>query len=162
VDLIDDIDFVVASLGWITDLLNEGANIVHRIVGGGIQFMDGKGSALVKGLAGGAFSASLLMAVSEGAIDGFGQNASTGCLADASGPTKQVGLGQLALGNGITQGGGDMVLTDQLLKSWGAVFAGGNLIILHLPKVKRGGRFRKYSSYICDPEENFGLNPVDL
>lgn len=103
-----------------------------------------------------------MVAIPEGAIDGFGQNARTGCLADTARATKQIGLCQLALGDGITQGGGDMVLTDQLLKAWGPVFAGGNLIILHLPKVKRGGRIREYSSYICDPEEIFGLNPVDL
>ncbi len=71
------------------------------------------------------------MVILEFAIDGFGQNARAGCLADPSWTTKEVGLSQLALGYGVSEGGGNMVLTNQLLKAWGAVFACGNLIILH-------------------------------
>lgn len=83
------------------------------------------------------------MAIPERAINGFGQNASAGCFADAAWTAEKVGLGQLPFTDSVSERGGDMVLSNQLFKSRGPVFAGRNLIFLHLVKVKRGERFRE-------------------
>ena len=48
VDLVHDINLEGTALGRITYLFNQGANVIHRIVGGSVQFMDGERPALVK------------------------------------------------------------------------------------------------------------------
>jgi hypothetical protein len=49
--LIDDVNAVASYLRRDPDLLGQGPDIIHRIVGGSIQFMDAVGAVLIEGKA---------------------------------------------------------------------------------------------------------------
>ena len=57
-------------------------------------------------------------------IDRLGQYPGTGCFTHTTGATKQEGMGQLVVLNGIFQGGGNMLLSYNCIKSLGSVFSG--------------------------------------
>ena len=59
VDLVDDVDAVLADLGRYADHLGKVADVVHGVVGGGVQLMDTVGAALGEGQAGLTLAAGL-------------------------------------------------------------------------------------------------------
>ena len=123
VHLVDDIDAVPSYLRGDTYLFGQRADVVHRIVRGGIQLMDVETASLVESAARFAFAAGLAPLRVE-AVDGFGEDAGAGGLAHAPRAAEQVGMGELSACDGIPQRGGDVRLSDHRFESGRSVFSG--------------------------------------
>src|SRR5262249_34589281 len=131
VDLIDDIDLELAGLRGEADLFDEGPDIVHGVIAGGIELVDIEGGAFVKGDTGGAVVAGLSIGGAVLAIDGFGEDPGAGGLAYPPGSAKKEGMGQLVVADGVFEGRGDMGLTHYGRKILGSVFSGRNDKFIH-------------------------------
>ena len=123
-NLIDDEHFVVADLRRDAYLLDEAADIVNRVVAGGIKFMNAVGASLVKGAARFTFVTSLTIGRKMLAVDCLGKDSGAGGLAYATWTAKQVGVCHRFLLNGILQRGGQTFLTNDGVKCRRAVFSG--------------------------------------
>ena len=93
--LVDDIDFVNAHLRGNSHLVNQASDVVDRIVGSTVKFIDVERSILIKGEAGGTGITCFCKGGEVFTIDGFCQDPSTGCLSYAPGATEEKCLGQL-------------------------------------------------------------------
>ena len=85
VHLVNDIDFVFTGLRRVANLIDQVSNVVHRIVGGGIQLMNIKGGIVLKTHAGITFPTRLHVITQILAVDGFGQNPGAGCFSYSPG-----------------------------------------------------------------------------
>src|SRR5690554_2380863 len=65
------------------------------------------------------------------AIDGFGQNPGTSGLPHPSRPAKQESLCQLLIANGVFKGAGNVLLTDNRVKSYWSVFPCRDNEVIH-------------------------------
>jgi hypothetical protein len=110
VHLIYYIHLVPSGLGGKTNLFHQGANIIHTIVGRGIQFMNIQRGAFIKGNAGMTGITGFPIGAGVFAVNGFGQNTGAGGFAHSPRPTKQKSMCQLVVADGIFQCGGDMCL----------------------------------------------------
>jgi hypothetical protein len=77
------------------------------------------------------------------AVDGFGQDAGTGGFAHSPWTTKQKGMRQVIVADGVFQSGGNMFLTHDSVKGLGAVFPGRNDKFFHSDGVLCGLQGRK-------------------
>src|SRR5690554_6646489 len=111
-DLVDDVYLVLPDLWGDPNLIDQAADIVHRVVGCRIEFKNVEGIILVFPL----------LAV---LVYPLGQNPGTGGLADSPGATEQQGLCQMIVFNGTEQGVGYGLLSHHILKGLWAVFPGG-------------------------------------
>ena len=93
VNLVDDIHAVLSHLRRHLHLLHEGFDVLHGVVGGGIQFMDAVGSALLEAYAGFAFPAGLHVRPRIGAVDHFGENTRRGGFTHATRAAEKVCMG---------------------------------------------------------------------
>src|SRR5690606_2020531 len=109
VDLIDDIDLIISLLWSIPYLIDQCTEIIYRVVGRCIEFVDIEGTVGIKCLAGIAGITGFGICSKVFAIDGFGENSGTGCLPNPSRATKKKGLGKVVVFDCILQGGGDML-----------------------------------------------------
>ena len=75
VDLVDDIDAVLAHLRRHLDLLDQGLDVIDTVVGGGVQFVDAVGTAFLEGDAGFALPAGLHVRPGMGAVDHLREDA---------------------------------------------------------------------------------------
>ena len=130
VDLVDDEDRVAARLRDDPHLFDERADVLHRIVRRGVEFVDVERAALVERTARLALVARL-GAVGAQTVDGLGEDAGAGGLADAARPAEQIGVGQLSPLDGILERGGDMSLSDDRGEGRGPVFACADDKITH-------------------------------
>jgi hypothetical protein len=89
VHLIDDIHLVFAGLRRETHLLHKRADIVNGVITRGIQLVDIKRSAVIKGNTGSAFVAGFTVRRYIFAIDRLGENAGAGCFTDATWTAEQ-------------------------------------------------------------------------
>ena len=107
VDLVDDEHRVAAHLRNDAHLLDQRADVLHRIVRRGVQPWMLSASALAERAA--PIRTSLHARRRRGeAVDGLGEDAGAGGLAHAAGPQKRVG--QLAAFDGVLERRGDSVL----------------------------------------------------
>ena len=117
VNLVDDIHLVVADLRWDAHLVNKAADVVNRVVGSGIEFVDVERGVVVEGAARFAFVAGFKVFGWMQAVDGLGHDAGASGLAHASRTAKQEGLGQSVVADGVFQGRCDGLLTHHGVKS---------------------------------------------
>lgn len=103
VNLVDDVHLVFSKLGRVAHLIDQIADVVHRVVGGGVEFVD------VQGV--GVFRSALLETV-----DHAGYDTRTGGFSHSPWPAKQHGLRQLLTFNGVLERCGDVLLTHHLFK----------------------------------------------
>ena len=136
VHLVDDVDLVFAYLGRDAYLLHQLADVVHGVVGCGVQLVDVVRALFIEGDAGFARVACLAVGSGMQAVDGLGEDAGTGRLAHAARAAEEVGMGQLAGGNGILERRGQSTLADNRLEGGGAVFPRGYDIIFHKASVQ--------------------------
>ena len=121
-DLVDDIDPAGDLRGGIDRVVPEGPDLVHAVVGGGVDLQHVHTAAGVDGPAGGAAAAGAAV-LEVGAVEGLGQNLGAGGLAGAPGPGEQIGvadapglqLGPQRLGHGV--------LPHHIVKGLGPVFS---------------------------------------
>ena len=137
VDLVDDEHRVAAHLRNDAHLLDQRADVLHRIVRRGVQLVDVERAPLVERAARFALVARL-GAVGCEAVDGLGEDAGAGGLAYAAGTAEEVGVGQLAAFDGVLERRGDMFLPDDRMEGRGAVFACADDEITHsVAKIRR-------------------------
>ena len=122
--LIDDIDAVAADLRRDPHLVGQGADIVHRVVGGGVEFVDAVGTSLREGAARFAFTARFEVRTGVAAVDGLGEDAGGTGLAYAARAAEEVGVRQLAAQDRVLERPGDVLLAQQGLEAVGTVFPG--------------------------------------
>ena len=101
-DLVHDIDPLFHVGGGVDGLVPQGADLVHAVVGGGVQLQHVQKAAVFDAQAGRAFVAGVAVHRVL-AVDGLGQNFGAGGLAGAPGSGKKIGVGGAALGDLLLQ-----------------------------------------------------------
>src|ERR1051325_4658913 len=101
VHLIDDVYFMRAELRGETYLADEVADIFHRVIGSGIEFVDVKRMPFVKRLAGLTFITRFDIGSDIEAVNGFSEYACAGGFAHPARTTEQKGLGQVLALDGV-------------------------------------------------------------
>jgi len=124
VHLVDDIDAICANLRWNAHFFYKLPNIFYRIVGGGVQFVDAVGATFGEGAARFTHPARLHVGGGRKAVDGFGKDACASGFAHTSGAAKQVGVRQLFPQNGVLEGGGNIALPQNSIKTLWPVLPG--------------------------------------
>ena len=132
VDLVDDIHPVADAGGGVYGLVPEGADVVHAVVGGGVQLHHVQEAAVIDALAGGAHPAGVPV-LGLLAVDGLGEDLGTGGLSGAPGAGEEVGVAQPVLGHLAAEGGGDVLLTHHVGEDLGPPLAVERLIHVHSP-----------------------------
>ena len=122
VDLVDDVDALFDAGGGEDGLVAQGADVVHAVVGGGVYLHDVHDGAVVDAAAGGALTAGVAV---HGvlAVHGLGEYLGAAGLARAARAYEEVGVRKPAGGDLGLQRLGDLLLTADLVKGAGAVFA---------------------------------------
>ena len=131
VHLVDDIDAVTTDLRRNTHLVGQVADIVHRVVRRGVQFVDIERPALVERTARFALVAGFGVGPRIQAVDRFGEDPRASRLADAARPAEQVRMRQLATADRILQRRGNMRLSDDRCEGRRTVFPGRYDEIIH-------------------------------
>ena len=129
--LVYNIYAVLAHLRRHLHLLHEGFDVLHGVVGGGIQLMDAVGAAFLERYAGLAFPAGLHLRSRIGTVDHFGENARRGGFAHATRAAEEVGMGQLPPPDGVGQRSGNGILANQAFERIRPVFPGRHNVFAH-------------------------------
>ena len=122
--LVDDVNAVLPHLGWDTHLIDEQPDIIHRVVTGSIKLMNVERTVIVERFAGITLITSLYFRRQILAVDGFGKNPCTGGFSNTTGPTKQVGMCQLFVFDGIFKCDGNIALSFNRIERGRSVFPG--------------------------------------
>ena len=131
VNLVDDVHAVLSHLRRHLHLLHEGFDVLYGVVGGGIQFMDAVGSALLETYAGFAFPAGLHVRPRVGAVNHFGEDARRGGFAHATRAAEEVCMGQLPPPDGVGQRSGNGILANQAFERIRPIFPGRHNVFAH-------------------------------
>ena len=131
VDLVDDIDAVLAHLRRDLHFLHQGLDVVHGVVGRGVQFMDAVRPAFLEGDAGLALPARFHVGPRMRTVDHLGEDARRRGLPHPARTAEEVGVGKLPPLDGVGKGPGDGVLAEQGLEGVGPVFACRYDILTH-------------------------------
>ena len=129
-NLIDDEERILAYLRHDAHLLDQSADVVHRVVRCGIELVDVERASLVEGAARFALVAGL-RAVGIQAVDCLGEDTRTGGLTHAARPAEEVGVRQLTTLDGVFQRRGDALLSHYRFECRGAVFSCRNNKFAH-------------------------------
>ncbi len=119
VDLVDDVHPLFHRGGGVDRFIQDGADVVHAVVGGGVQLQHVQNGTVENAQAGGALVAGVAV-LGMFAVDGPGQQLGAGGLARSPGAGKQISVGQTAGGHLPLQGLGDVVLAYDLVEGFGA------------------------------------------
>ena len=130
VHLVDDEDRVAAALRQDAHLFDQVADVVHRVVRRGVQFVDVERTILVERAARLAVVA-CLGPFGMQAVDRLGEDARAGGLAHAARAAEEVGVRQLPALDGVFERRGDVLLSDDRCEGRGTVFAGADDKVLH-------------------------------
>ena len=122
--LINDINTVTSNLWWNPYLVDQVTDIINRVIGCGIQFVDIVTSVVIKCHTRFTLVTGFGIGRQVAAIDGLGKNAGTGGFSHTPWTTKQVRMGQLLASDGILQGTGNGILCNYGTKCVGPVFSG--------------------------------------
>ena len=114
--LVDDENLVAAHLWRHAHLFDERADVLHGVVGGGIQFVNIETALLLKGFATLAIPTCLARLGGREAVDGARKDAGAGGFAHASWTAEEVGVCQFARGNGILQCRGQCALSHHAVE----------------------------------------------
>jgi len=122
-DLVDNVDSSAAVSGQVADVLTEGADIVDPGVGGSVDFEH------IEGVAAGDLHAGRARAAGGGrgalgAVDRASENPGGTRFTGTPRSTKQVAGANPVIGNGVDEGPGHMLLSDNVLELLRTVFAG--------------------------------------
>ena len=132
VHLIDDEHLVAAHLRRRLYLLDKRADVVDRVVGGGVDLVDVKAAPLVECLAAVALVAGFAVLLPVLTVDGLGEDARASRLAHAARAAEQVGVGQFAALYGSYHGGGKRLLAHNIVKTLRAVFYRRYFVFAHI------------------------------
>jgi hypothetical protein len=138
-NLIYYVNFLGAKLWGKTHLIDQQPDIVYAVVLSSIQFVDVQTVPFIKGFARFAFLTSFDMLCSVKTVNGLGKNTGAGCFSHTSGTAEQKCLSQVTAFNGISQGIGYMLLSDDVIKGRWTVFPRRYYILIH--KVRKKGKY---------------------
>ncbi len=118
VDLVHDVNPLFHVGGGVDRFVPEGPDLVHAVVGGGVQLQNVQEAAAVDAHAGGTLAAGV--SVHGGlAVHGLGENLGAGGFPGAPGAGEEVGVGGPALGHLAAEGLGNVLLADDVGKGLG-------------------------------------------
>lgn len=106
--LIYDIDLVFSCLRRETYLLYQRPDIIYRVVGRSIQFVDIEGTSFIEGGTGMTLITRFPIRLQVFTVDCFGQYTGTGCFTHTSRTAEQEGMCQLVVTDRIFKGGSNM------------------------------------------------------
>ena len=122
VHLVDDKHTVFAHLWRNTHLVHDGANVVHRVVAGGVELDNVVRALLIKRLARFTFIARLTVGGQMLAVDGFCKDTRASGFAHTSRSTEQVGVSQFVAADSRFQRMGERLLPYHRCETRRAVF----------------------------------------
>ena len=128
-NLVHNIDPLAHGSGGVDGLVPQGADLIHAVVGGGVQLQHVQNGAALNPQTGGATVAGVAVH-RVFAVDCPGQNLGAGGLAGAPGAGEEIGVGQAAGGHLALQCLGNMGLAHHIVKGAGPPFAVKSLIQL--------------------------------
>ena len=114
--LVDNIDGVLAYLRRYSHLVNQRTDILDRVIGSGIEFVDIERPLLIEGLATLALIAGVKSVLRVKTVNGFRENTRTGGFAHSSRSAEEICMRQMVLTDSVLQRLGERLLTDDLLK----------------------------------------------
>ena len=123
VDLVDDVDLVSPHLRRDAHLLDERAYVVDGVVRGRVELVDVERALLVEGATRFARVAGLALGGEVHAIDGLGEDACAGRLADAARAAEEVGVSQLIVLDRVLERCGQCGLPHDAVECSGAILA---------------------------------------
>ena len=122
--LVDDVHAVTANLRRYLDLVHQSLDVIHSVVGCGIEFADAVGAALRERQAGLTLPARVHICSRIGTVDGFGENAGCGCLSHPTRSAEEVSVRKLTAKNRVLQRPCNHILSDKRFKRVGTIFSG--------------------------------------
>ena len=122
VDLIHDVHTLPHGGGGVHRLVPQGADLVHAVVGGGVQFQHVQNGAVFDAQTGGAPVAGVAIHRSL-AVYRPGQDLGTGGLAGAPGASEQIGVGEPVPRHLLLEGVGNVALPHHVVKGAGPPLA---------------------------------------
>ena len=126
-DLVHDVDPLFYVGRGVDGLVPQGPDLIHAVVGGGVQLQNIQKAAAFQPQTAGALTAGVTV-YRVLTVDSLGQNFGAGGLAGTSCAGEQVGVGGAALRHLLFQGLGDVLLTDHVGKHLGPPLAVQRLI----------------------------------
>ena len=129
--LVDNKDLIFSDRRRNTHLVDQGTDVVNRVIGGGIEFMDIIGTLFVESLAGFAFVTGFPVGSRIQAIDRLGKDTGTRGLTHSTGTAKEVGMSQLVTLYCIFKCSCQGFLSHHATKSRRTVFPCRYNIIIH-------------------------------
>ena len=121
--LVYDVNAVLSHLRRNLHLVHQVLDVIHTVVGRGVQFVNTIGPPLLEGPAGLTLTARLHIRRRIGAVDGLCEYPGRGRLPHSARPAEQVGVRQFPPDDGVLQGLGDVVLTDKGLERVRTIFS---------------------------------------
>jgi len=132
VDFINDVNFILAAGGGISDGFIDLPDIVDTAVGGSVDFHDIEGPSLRDVETRGAFITRLAIVFEGLAIEGFGKKTGKCGFSGSPAAAEEVGRGDFSQFNGIFKGCDDRILSNDVFESLRAVLSRN--ILVHEPK----------------------------
>ena len=112
-DLVHDVDPLFYVGGGVDGLIPQGPDLVHAVIGGGVQLQNIQKAAAFQPQTAGTLTAGVAV-YRVLTVDGLGQNFGAGGLAGAPGAGEKVGVGGASLRHLLFQGFGDVLLPDDI------------------------------------------------
>ena len=136
-DLVDDIDLILADCRQKGGLVAQVTDIIHAVVGSRVDFRHIKDGAVINTAADLTFSAGVRTGMIQ-AVDGLGKNLCTGRFAGAARAGKQIRMSDTARGDLILQRRNNGILPNDIRKFLRTPFAVQGMIHLHAPPLLHG------------------------
>ena len=131
--LVNDIHFILTYLWRNTHLFHQLANIVYRVVGRRIQFMNVVRALLVESDTRLTFVAGFAICRKIHTVDGLGKNTCTSSFTHSARSAEQISMRQFLGGDSIFQCSGQCPLPHDRLKGGRTILTGGYDIVFHIP-----------------------------
>ena len=123
VHLIDDVDAVLSHLGRNAHLVRKVADVLHGVVGCGVELVNREAPTLVETPARLALATSVALGCGGQAVDGLCEDTRAGGLTHTSGSTKEECVSQLPTGNGVFEGVCNVALSHNRFEGHRTIFA---------------------------------------
>ena len=136
VHLVHDVDPLFHRRGGVYRLVPQGSDLIHAVVGGGVQLQHVQDRPVLNTQAGRALVAGVAIDRAL-AVHRPGQDLGAGGLSGSPGSGEQIGVAQPSAGHLLLQGLGDMLLPHHVVKGAGAPLAVQGLIHVKITSKKR-------------------------
>ena len=129
--LINDIHFILTYLRRDAHLLYQLTDIIHRVIGSCIKFMNIIRTLLIESHTRLTSITRFPIGSKRHTVDSLGKNTGASCFSYSTGTTKQIGMSQFLCGNGIFQCRSQCPLAYHRLKGGRTILTGRYNIVFH-------------------------------